>query len=127
MTTREFLNTVQKMMADMANFELYATDPIRDVVYDKAGDLLAALDKKNESRKSKPSKVAIANAPIKEAIINHLNEVKHATASEVAEALGMTTQKASALLRQLALDGVFTVSEVKVPKKGAVKNYSVTE
>ena len=114
MTTREMLNAV---IAGTINADVQA----------KAQEVLTAMDKKNESRKAKPSKTAIANAPLKEAIVNHLNEVKHATASEVAEALGMTTQKASALLRQLAQDGVFTVSEVKVPKKGAVKNYSVTE
>lgn len=114
MTTREMLNAI---ISGTINADVQA----------KAQEVLASLDKKNENRKSKPSKTAIANAPIKEAIVNHLNEVKHATASEVAEAMNITVQKASALLRQLAQDGVFTVSEVKVAKKGVVKNYSVTE
>ena len=112
MTTREFLNTV-------------ITSAINDEMTEKAKALLAALDKKNESRKSKPSKVAIANEPLKKAIVDYLTANGAKVSSEIGEALEMTTQKASALCRQLVEDDVLKSEEVKVPKKGKVKAYSV--
>lgn len=111
MTTREFLNSVIE-----ANLSDEATE--------KAQALLAQIDKRNEKRASTPSKTAVANAPIKDGIIALLqNGAK--TASEVGAELTITTQKASALLRQLCEDGVLKAEEVKVKGKGKVKSYSV--
>lgn len=112
MTTREFLTAV----IATAN-----TDEMKD----KAVALLAALDKKNESRKAKPSKVAVANEPIKKAIVEFITANGQKVASEIAEGMNITTQKASALCRQLVEDGVLKSEEVKVPKKGKVKAYSL--
>ena len=112
MTTRDFLNTV-------------ITSNINDEMTEKAKALIAALDRRNSARKDKPSKTAIANAPIKEAIVNYLQGKGAQTASEIGTALELTTQKASALLRQLEVEGVVVSSEVKVPKKGKVKGYTV--
>ena len=112
MTTREFLNTV-------------ITSAISDEMTEKAVALLAALDKKNESRKSKPSKVAVANEPIKKAIVEFITANGQKVSSEIAEGLNITTQKASALCRQLVEDGVLKSEEVKMPKKGKVKAYSL--
>ena len=112
MTTREFLNAV-------------ATANLSDEMTEKANALIAALDKKNSQRKAKPSKTAIANEPIKKAIVDYLTANGKKVASEVGEGLEITTQKASALLRQLVADGVLKVEEVKVPKKGTLKAYSV--
>ena len=53
------------------------------------------------------------------------NEPK--TASDVATELGVTPQKASALLRQVVAEGKATVTDVKVPKKGAQKGYTLAE
>ena len=47
------------------------------------------------------------------------------TASDIGVALEITTQKASALCRQLTEGGVLVATEVKVPKKGKVKAYSI--
>jgi DNA-binding transcriptional regulator GbsR (MarR family) len=44
------------------------------------------------------------------------------TASEVAEKVGVSTQKASALLRQI---GGLEVTELKVKGKGKVKGYAI--
>ena len=112
MTNREFLNAV-------------ITSAISDEMTEKATALLKAMDAKNEARKAKPSKTAIANEPIKQAIVNALEGKGVQTAAEVGATLNITTQKASALLRQLTEDGILTVSEVKVPKKGKVKGYAV--
>lgn len=112
MTTRDFLNAV-------------INSAISDEMTEKANALLASLDKRNSARKDKPSKTAIANAPIKEAIVNYLQGKGVQTASEIGTALELTTQKASALLRQLEVEGVIVSSEVKVPKKGKVKGYTI--
>lgn len=112
MTNREFLNAIVS-----AN--------LSDEMTEKANALLASLDKRNESRKAKPSKTAIANEPVKQAIIKALEGKGVQTAAEVGVALNITTQKASALLRQLAEGGVVVTSEVKVPKKGKVKGYTL--
>ena len=112
MTTREFLNTV-------------ITSAINDEMTEKAQALLAALDKKNEQRKSKPSKVAVANEPIKASIVAFITANGQKVSSEIAEGLNISTQKASALCRQLVEDGVLKSEEVKVPKKGKVKAYTI--
>ena len=112
MTTREFLTAV---IASNISEEMNA----------KATALIDALDKKNSQRKAKPSKTAIANEPIKQAIVDYLTANGTKTAPEVGVALTMTTQKASALCRQLVESGVLKVEEVKVPKKGTLKAYSV--
>ena len=112
MTTREFLNTV-------------ITSAINDEMTEKAQALLAALDKKNEQRKSKPSKVAVANEPIKASIVAFITANGQKVASEIGEGLNISTQKASALCRQLVEGGVLSVNDVKVAKKGTLKAYSV--
>ena len=112
MTTREFLNTV-------------ITSAINDEMTEKAQALLAALDKRNEQRKSKPSKVAVANEPIKASIVEFVTANGQKVSSEIAEGLNISTQKASALCRQLVEDGVLKSTEVKVPKKGKVKAYTI--
>lgn len=109
MTNREFLNAV-------------VTANVSDEVTAMAQSLLAKLDERNAKRASTPSKTAIANEPIKANIVNYLSEHGLSTAGEVGEALGITTQKASALLRQI--DNL-TVTEVKIPKKGKVKGYTL--
>ena len=112
MTKREFLNAV---IEANVNEELSAF----------AVEEIAKLDKRNQAKSSKPSKVAIANEPIKKAIVDVLTEKGGLTASDIGVALEITTQKASALCRQLTEGGVLVATEVKVPKKGKVKAYNI--
>lgn len=114
MTTREFLNSIIS-----AN--------ISDDVTAQAQAMIANLDKRNAKRASTPSKTAIANEPIKASIVDLFANGGSKTASEVAVALTITTQKASALLRQLVENGTLTSTEVKVPKKGKCKAYALAE
>ena len=85
---------------------------------------IAKLDEKNAKRKSSPSKVAIANEPIKASIVELLANGEM-VASDIAVALEISTQKASALCRQLVESGKLISTEIKVPKKGRVKAYSL--
>ena len=112
MTNREFFTAV------IAN-------SISEDVITKAQEMLQAMDAKNEKRRNQPSKTAIANEPVKKAIVEYLNGKENVIASEVGKSLNITTQKASILLGQLQADEVVKVSEVKVKGKGKVKGYTL--
>lgn len=118
MTSREFFTAIVADETISADLRDYATEQI------------AKLDAKNAKRSSKPSKTQVANEPIKTAIIEYLSANGQSVSSEIATALSteespVTTQKASALCRQLVADGLLSVADVKIPKKGVVKAYSV--
>ena len=115
MTNREFLNAV-------INAE------ISDELTAQAQDMLAKLDARNAKRAATPSKAAVANEPIKAKIVELLSDATELmTASQVGESLEISTQKASALLRQLVEVGTLISEEVKVPKKGKQKGYTLAE
>ena len=115
MTNREFLNAI----ANMEN--------ISEELKAEATARIEKLDATNEARKNKPSKKATENAPIMEQIANEILTSEAQTAATIAEAAGISVQKASALLRQLVADGKATVTEVKIPKKGTQKAYAAVE
>jgi predicted XRE-type DNA-binding protein len=108
MTKREFFEAVIEAVED-AELKLFAEKEI------------AKMDERNAKRKASPSKKSVENEPIKEAIRNVIG-ADPLTASEIAETVGISTQKASALLRQM--DGL-TVTEMKVKGKGKVKGYAL--
>lgn len=112
MTNREFLIAVS------------ACETCSDEVREHAKAAIAKMDATNEARKNKPSKKSEENAPIMEQIVNEILTSEAQTASVIAEAAGISVQKASALLRQLVADGKATVTEVKVPKRGVQKAYA---
>ena len=90
-----------------------------------AAKRIEALNKRNEKRKATPSKTAIENAPIKAKIVEFLEGKGPTPANTIGEGVGITTQKASALARQLVEAGELTVADVKVPKKGTIKAYAL--
>lgn len=112
MTTREFLNSIIS-----AN--------ISEEVTNYAKEAVAKLDARNAKRASTPSKTAVANEPIKAQIMDYLADKGATTSTEIGGAVGISTQKASALLRQLTENGLLTSEEVKVPKRGKVKAYRI--
>lgn len=105
-------------------FEVVSTGTITTEAQEKAAEMLAKLDAANEKRRNTMSKTAKANEPIKEQILGILNDQPQ-TATVVGEALGISTQKASALLRQLAESGKVVKVNVKVAKKGIQKGYTI--
>lgn len=109
MTNREFFNAV------IAN-------QITEEVVAHATESLEKLDARNAKRSSQPSKRSKENEPIKAEIINHIGD--GATAKTVGEVMGITTQKASALMRQMVEDGRLTATEEKVDKR-KVKVYRI--
>lgn len=119
MTNREFYEMVTLFVND--SDLIVDKDGLGERLIAKATEEIAKLDARNASRKDKPSKKSLENEPIKEAIKSLLIE-EPMTASEIAEKVNISVQKASALLRQI--DGL-TVTEVKVKGKGKVKGYSL--
>lgn len=116
MTNREFLTAI-------------ASNTFLDsALTDFATEQIAKMDARNEARKasSKPSKTAIANEPIKASIMEFLSKQSEPViACVIGEGVGITTAKASSLLRQLVENGAVVKSEVKIPKKGKTAAYAV--
>ena len=111
MTEREFLTNI-------------INGTLTDAVKEYATNGIAKLDAKNDKRKNTKSKEQIANDAVKEQIVAYLANGS-AVAASVATALSITTQKASALCRQLVDDGKVSVKDIKVKNKGTVKEYSL--
>ena len=108
MTKREFYEAVMALENVDAELVLFAEQEIEK------------MNERNAKRKNTPSKTAIANEPIKAQIVEVLTETPQ-SASEIAEKVGISTQKCSALLRQIEN---LTVTELKVKGKGKVKGYA---
>ena len=110
MTNREFFENVITMVEN-------------EEMQEKAKSLIEALDRRNAKRAERPSKTEIANAPI----IKEISEIlthEPMLASAIAEKVGISTQKASALVKKI--DGVQVV-DVKVKGKGTQKGYFFAE
>jgi hypothetical protein len=112
MTNREFFTAVIN------------TENVAEDIKAYAEAAIAKMDATNEARKNKPSKAAIENAPLLEQIYNEVLTGEAQIASAVAEAIGVSVQKANSLLRTLVAEGKAEVTDVKVPKKGTVKGYT---
>ena len=108
--------------------EMVVNANISDEMTAYAMERIKHLDDVNEHRKAKGSKTQRANVEVKKAILASLEENTVYTASQVAE-MGIegitSTQKASALLRQMTETGELTVTDIKIKGKGKVKGYSL--
>ena len=113
MTNREFLNSIIN-----AN--------INDDITAYAQGEIAKLDAKNDKRRNTLTKEQKANAEMQGSILEILRDGS-AVASEIASKLGVSTQKASALLQLLVKDGSVSVADLKVKGKGSVKSYTLAE
>ena len=109
MTKREFYNAI-------------ANGQMTDEIMEFATEQIARMDSANEKRKNTLSKKQEENKAVKAEMLKHL-DTEPMTATTVGELMGISTQKASALLRQLVNDGKATATEVKIPKKGTQKGY----
>ena len=112
MTNREFFTNI-------------VNGTINDEIKAFAADAITKLDKRNAARASKPTKSQQANAPLMAEMCEYLKGKKEVLASEIAVHLDITTQKASSLLKLLADSEKVVVTEIKVPKVGKRKAYSL--
>lgn len=117
MTKREFYNAILAIETISADVREYAEASIQK------------LDETNAKRSSKQTKTQLANEPIKAKILEILSTAPMTSAvlreKFVANGEEVSVQKISSLCRQLVEEGFLSSSEVKVPKKGAQKQYSV--
>ena len=113
MTRREFLEAI--VDAETLEVELRKF----------AAEELEKMDKALEKRKAKQSAKALANAPLIEQIKENLLSDEPLLASVAGEYLGVSVQKASALLRGMVADGIADVKDVKVLGKGIQKGYTL--
>ena len=113
MTRREFLEAI--VDAETLEVELRKF----------AAEELEKMDKALAKRKAKQSAKALANAPLIEQIKENLLSDEPLLASVTGEYLGVSVQKASALLRQMVADGIADVRDVKVLGKGIQKGYTL--
>lgn len=120
MTKREFLNEVIAVIDGTSEVNVLELKEF-------AKAEIVKLDERNASRSSKPTKAQIENEPIKEKILEVLSTGERMVASAIAEKIEISTQKASALCRQLVESGKLSVEEVKIPKKGKQKAYRILE
>ena len=118
MTKREFFNEVIAVIDGTSEVNVLELKEF-------AKAEIVKLDERNASRSSKPTKTQIENEPIKEKILEVLSTGERMVASAIAERLEISTQKASALCRQLVESKKLKVEDVKIPKKGKQKAYMV--
>ena len=123
MTNREFFVNVSKNIVGEAEIA-------------HALEQIAKLDATNAKRAEKAKEKSTSNEPIKTAIFNLLAENGGMTSPDIADALNkqgvttadneeISTSKASSMCRQMVEDGRLTVTEIKIPKKGKMKQYAV--
>ena len=112
MTKREFYTAIMKGEID-EQVKLFATEE------------LEKMDAVNEKRRNTLSKKAQENQPLLDKIEGEILTDEPKTATEVAEVLEVKVQKASALLRMAVAQERAVQTEVKLPKKGSVKAYSL--
>ena len=118
MTKREFLNEVIAVIDGTSEVNVLELKEF-------AKAEIVKLDERNANRSSKPTKTQIENEPIKEKILEVLSTEERMVASAIAEKVEISTQKASALCRQLVESKKLKVEDVKIPKKGKQKAYMV--
>jgi predicted HTH transcriptional regulator len=112
MTNREFFKAI---IGSEVNEELKAF----------AQEQIDKLDNKNEKRKNTQTKTQKENEGIKTQIVNLIEENGSMVASVIATELEISTQKASALCKQLVEEKELVVADIKVKNKGTLKQYSL--
>lgn len=106
-------------------YEAVRASEVSEEIAEFAKSELTKLDERNAKRSSKPTAKQIENEAIKAKIIEFVTGCGGAVASEIGTKFEISTQKASALCRQLVTEGKFEVAEVKIAKKGKQKRYTL--
>lgn len=113
----------------MTNRDFYSAiinGTINEEVVAKATEELGKLDARNDKRRNTLSKEQLANEELKKTMVTIIDTGK-LTASEIANAMGISTQKVSALAKQLVDNGTLVKEEVAVKGKGKVLAYSLAD
>ena len=115
-TAREFYNAI-----------INGTDITTDMV-DFAKSAIEKMDTKNANRRSTMSKSQIANEDIKTDILTYMAENGNQSAKSLADYFEVSTQKISALMKQMVDTGKVSVSKDKFAGSSTKVNvYSLVE
>ena len=116
MTNREFFTNI-------------ANGNVTDTEKEFALAAIAKMDETNEKRKNKVSpkdkEKAEADAKVRAEIFALITSDPQ-TAADLGAQVGVSTPKATAELRKLVAEGKVVSADIKVPKKGTCKGYSLT-
>ena len=113
---------------NMTNREFYTAivnGKITDEVIKHAQEGIEKLDATAEKRRNTVSKKALENAPLIDKIVTEILTDEPKSASDVAEVLGVSVQKASSLLRTAVADHRAVATDVKIKGKGTQKGYTL--
>lgn len=111
MTNREFYNAIVKANIN-ADLTAHALAEI------------GKLDKKNAKRKATEGEIKADNKPIAEAILTALANGSMIS-SDLAKAIGQSTQKTNGVAGEMVKLGMLTKTKVKVKNKGEVTAYAL--
>lgn len=114
MTEREFLNKVIETIEDNS-------------IQEYANSRLQKLDSKNENRRNTLTKTQKENEKLLSVIKKLIENNGSMVASEIGASLEISTQKASALCRQMVDKKILVSTEVKFTGKSKVKSYSLSK
>ena len=112
----------------MTNREFYTAivnGNITEEVVKHAQEGIEKLNATAEKRRNSVSKKAQENAPLVDRIVTEILTDEPKTASDVADVLGVSVQKASALLRAARDEKRASVQDVKIKGKGTQKGYTL--
>ena len=121
MTKREIYSTV------VTNFETNENEKTEFEValYELAQKEIAAIDAQNARSAAKRAEKHEADEPLKNAILEGLAKDVPTTTADVGAAIGVSTPKASYLLRTLVEEGKILAHDVMVKGKGKCKGYTL--
>ena len=106
-------------------FEAVVNGNITPSMVEKAKAEIAKLDATNAKRAEKAKEKAVEYEPIMNAIYDFLKANGTKTTAEIAVGIGESVPKTSAMCRKMVEAGRLTSSDVKVPKKGPQKAYTI--
>ena len=106
-----YVNAINYALKALNGETLTETEKV--AVAEKLIALGQSLEKRNASKSGKPTKTQKENEAVKAQILENLAVDKGVRCSDIANALGISGQKASALLSQLIADGKVAKTEEK--------------
>ena len=117
---------------NMADIKYTARMALTDLINDKNPDKvkawalneIAKLDKKNAKRKNAEGEIKADNKPIAEAILSALANGSMLS-SDLAKAIGQTTQKTNGVAGEMVKLGMLDKFKVKVKNKGEQTCYAL--
>lgn len=126
MTNREFFEaivngsySVKAKDGEILTGSIFTEDgKLIDAIKDFAAESIEKINKRNAKRASTETKTQKENKMVKDMIFTVMEYGEFYSAKSIAESIGVSVQKASALLRQMVADGILVVEDGKTKRYG---------